>query len=117
MTIDNPRPTASEMLHSAVSLQGANMLQKAQMDMMATKLIMALKVVKSYGPTFQSYEDSADQALGALDDIAKILAMTREDVAATRAQPGFNYPDVRIQAVINEATEKIAQILLDDGKA
>jgi hypothetical protein len=122
-----PRPTVQEMLHNALQLQGANFAQKGQLDMMATKIIMCLKALKEPGliahaqnrdGTFslQGSDEYYDvsQAEVALNEIARILSMTRDETA--EARKGFEYPDVRIQAVINEAAQKLFDILLEDGK-
>ena len=95
---------AKRMLNDAISLQAANLLQKAQLDMMATKLILALKIVKPAG--------KAHATEGPLKEVADILSMTRDEVTAARAT--FIYPDEKIQVVLQEATEKIAAILLED---
>ena len=119
------RPPAKQMVRDAISLQAANLLQKAQLDMMATKLILVLKALKD--PEFVAHMQSldgslivagSDEYLGAqhaeiaLNEIAKTVSMTRDEASAARAS--FQYPDERIQAVLNEATDKIAAILLDD---
>lgn len=98
------KPKANQMVRDAISLQAANLLQKAQLDMMATKLILALKIVKPAG--------KAHATKGPLFEVAKVLGMTRDEASAARAS--FQYPDERIQAVLDEATDKIAAILLDD---
>ena len=119
------RPPAKQMVRDAVSLQAANLLQKAQLDMMATKLILVLKALKN--PEFEAHAKDLDGSFriagadeywdaklaeDALNAIAKTVSMTRDEASATRAS--FTYPDERIQAVLNEATDKIAAILLDD---
>lgn len=99
-------PPAKKMLRDAVSLQAANLLQKAQLDMMATKLILALKIVKPVGVKHATK--------GPLKEVADILSMTRDETA--EARKSFAYPDERIQAVIDRATQEIADILLEHGQ-
>ena len=109
----------------AISLQAANLLQKRQLDLLATKIILVLKAIKD--PEFVAHMQSldgsmtvagADEYLGAmhaeiaLNAIAKAVHMTREEADAARQS--FVYPDERIQAVLDRATEEIAAILLDD---
>lgn len=119
------RPPAKQMVRDAISLQAANLLQKAQLDMMATKIILALKAVKN--PELLAYAQNLDgtfslqgedeyhdvnEAAKALNAVRVALGMTRDEVG--EARKSFTYPDERIQAVLNEATDKIAAILLDD---
>lgn len=114
--------SAKSMLREAVSLQAANLLQKAQLDMMATKIILSLKAHKSWvmsttavAPhrmTKAQLQEDLERADKALDQVRTALGMTRDE--ATAARSTFVYPDERIQAVINRATEEIADILLED---
>lgn len=107
----------------AVSLQAANLLQKAQLDMMATKIIMVLKehriwymaadgksMVRKTKADISTELETADKHLA---NIGRIVSMTREETSAARAS--FAYPDARIQAVIDKATDDIAAILLEDA--
>lgn len=92
-------------LRNALSLQAANLLQKAQLDNMATKIIMVLRIVK---PIAESKKVQPTIA----KEIATILTMDRDAAAAARTT--FEYPDVKIQAVIDKAVDEITAILLDD---
>ena len=107
------KPKANQMVRDAISLQAANLLQKAQLDMMATKLILSLKLNKDVAARLPKVLRGHAADLGeAWNEQARILSMTRDEVKESRAT--FTYPDERIQAVLNEATDKIAAILLDD---
>lgn len=97
------KPTAQEMIGSALRLQGANMAQKATLDVMGGKLIMIMAVVKKSGG------QNPDKSLA---EIQGILSLTREQVAERRSVNTPRYPDVEIQAAINEAADKITAILM-----
>jgi len=109
-------------VQGAINLQAANLLQKAQLDMMATKIILVLKEHKGWymratgkPDSRKTKEDLREELKVAEDQLGKIgdiLSMTRDEAA--EARKSFVYPDERIQAVIDEATDKIAAILLED---
>lgn len=101
------KPTAQEMMASAVKLQGANMAQKATLDLVGGKLVLIMAELK---------RAQAGQPHGTtVQKISEISSLTREQVAERRAVNTPQYPDVAIQAVINEAADKIADILLPKG--
>lgn len=109
----------------AVGLQAANLLQKAQLDMMATKIVLVLKALKNKEFVAHSLDSDGEYRIAGADEywdaklaqdainaIAKAVTMTRDEASAARAS--FVYPDERIQAVIDRATQEIADILLED---
>lgn len=106
------KPTAQEMMASAVKLQGANMAQKATLDLVGGKLVLIMAALKR---NEISDANSIDANRETLEEIRAISSLTREQVAERRAVNAPQYPDVAIQAVINEAADKIADILLPKG--
>lgn len=105
-----------KQVREAVALQSANIAQKAILDNMATKLIRTLKVVKRWeAPGARSVRDDEDAAaaFAALDEIAEVVSMTRDQATEMRTHH-LQYPDARIQAVLDEAVDKMSAILLDD---
>ncbi|UAJ16167.1 hypothetical protein SEA_TINYMINY_76 [Microbacterium phage TinyMiny] len=98
------KPSAAELFQNVLKMQGANMAQKATLDVAGGKLVMILQVLQK--PILHT-SDHAEN----LDQIREIMGLTREQVAERRSAAVFSYPDVEIQAAINEAAEKIAGIL------
>ena len=126
--VNRKQPSVQEMLHNALQLQGANFAMKAQLDMMATKIILCLKAIKE--PALLAHAQNRDgtfslqgadeyydvsQAEVALNTIQGVLSMTRDQAA--QARKGFEYDDVRVQAIINEAAQKLADLLLENGQS
>jgi hypothetical protein len=109
------KPSVQEMLHNALQLQGANFAMKGQLDMMATKIILVLKVQKAVWERIpkRTTGTAADLA-EAMGEIGRILSMTRDETA--EARKGFEYDDPRIQAVINRAAQELCDILLENGQ-
>lgn len=95
------KPSAAEMLQNVLKMQGANMAQKATLDVTGGKLIMVLQVLQR--------KDRPDR--WSIEEIREIMGLTRDQVAERRSAGVFTYPDVEIQAVLNRAAEEIASIL------
>ncbi len=103
------KPSAQEMLNSALRMQSANMAQKATLDVMGGKLILILSALKK---AEHSERNSTDVNREVVAEIRSITSMTRTDIAERRASGMFQYPDVAIQAVINKAVDEIAALLM-----
>lgn len=106
-------------LGEAVSMQASNLLQRAQLDMLATKIICILSVtksaevlesLKSAEVIDSSYKPSPVHT--AILKISEIASMTREQTF--EARKSFSYPDEKIQAVLDRATDEIRDILMGD---
>ena len=120
------KPSAKEMMSSALKLQSATMTQKATLDHVAGKLIMIVGVLQRHKAGtaqaeadanlstdyWQTMENHADSALR---EVAEITRMTRSQVNERLANKAFEYPDVAIQKIINEASEDIAALLIPKG--
>ncbi|UVF61405.1 hypothetical protein SEA_SPARCETUS_76 [Microbacterium phage Sparcetus] len=102
------KPSAAELFQNVLKMQGANMAQKATLDVTGGKLVMVLQVLQK---AEVSERNSTDVNRESLAEIREIMGLTREQVAERRSAAVFSYPDVEIQAAINEAAEKIAGIL------
>ena len=102
------KPSAAEMLQNVLKMQGANMAQKATLDVTGGKLIMILQVVQKAD---SSERNSTDVNRESVEQIREIMGLTREQVAERRSAGVFTYPDPEIQAVLNRAAEEIAAIL------
>lgn len=119
--INQPQDFKSK-LNKAVSLQAANLLQKAQLDMMATKIVLTLRHHRDWFMRAEATSlekrtkaqliEDIQRADLALERIGQAMHMTRDETTAARNT--FVYPDERIQAVIDRATQEIADILLED---
>jgi hypothetical protein len=110
-------------LRQALTLQAANLQQKAILDNMATKVVLVLRTLgdvkkENYGTL--SIEGtgeykSCELAQDALQRIEEIITLDRFQVAEAREVPGFVYPDEKIQAIIDKAVDDIADLLLEEG--
>lgn len=107
---------AKGALQEALSLQAANVLQRAQLDMMATKLILLLKeiaVAKTLEDSYVKAVQRNQQYEMHLEEMKRITAMTRDECAFARAGGVMTYPDERIQAIITRYVNEIADVLLE----
>lgn len=108
--------TRDERIHAAVTEQSFLLTQRAMLDAVSTKLVMILKTAR----TAQTIEDSALKPEARLEsyrlhieEISRVLSMTREKVA--EARPSIVFPEERVQAILDEAVDKLIAILLEDG--
>lgn len=109
------RPGVSQMLNNAISLQGANILQKNALDMMATKIILSLKLNKDVQDHIPKRTTGVAADLAeAWNEQHRILGMTRDECRDARDLKTINYQDERIQEIITKATDEIAAILLEN---
>lgn len=84
----------------AIKMQSANMLQKQFLDVAATKLILIKRELGESEPRMYRIED--------------IIKMTREEASAARVNSGFVYPEKEIQDILDEAVDKLTNVLLGD---
>ena len=115
MLSNNPS-SASAMVKQAVANQAANVLQKAMLDAVQTKMILVLKevaVAQTLADSKIYYEDQLKQYQMHIAEIKRLLGMTRDECSEIR--PNFEFPDAKVQEIISRAVDEISNVILEDA--
>lgn len=108
------RLNSNELVRQAVANQAANVLQKAMLDAVQTKMVLVLKEVAAA----QTIEDSSLTVGNALvqyemhlTEIKRLLGMTRDECSTIRQN--LDFPDEKVQAIITKAVDEITNVILE----
>ena len=108
------------LFEGALAMQAANVTQRATLDMLTTKVVKVLVLLRqerearAIGEEQEQPAPDVDlhNAQATLDAIADTLSLTRGQCANIRAQHVYEFPDERIQAAITRAVDEITNALL-----
>lgn len=93
------------MVERAVRMQAANVSQKALLDVMSTKLLRIIAVLRKADATKPSQLRAARTAA------LEAAAWTREEALAVR-DAGAEFPNEEVQAILDKAIDDITAVIL-----
>ena len=108
------RLNTNDMVKQAVANQAANVLQKAMLDAVQTKMVLLLKeiaVTQTLDNSAITVGDALDQYQMHIQEMKRIVSLTRDECAKIR--PNFEFPDEKVQAIISRAVDEITNVILE----